>query len=206
MARAFLASTLVRLRDDLNARWPNRDRTTDGWIGDASHQAQVSDHNPDKRTGVVRALDIDKDGIHIPSVVASILIHPSTNYAIHNRRIFRRADRFKPRAYEGSNPHTSHIHNSIMHSPGSENSKTEFTILKYGTTTWKGRMLRLEMTGWEVKELQALLNAYGFALVLDSVFGPATDSAVRQFQRAMGIEVDGVVGRITRSKLTPGLS
>lgn len=206
MPKAFLAPTLVRLRDDLNTRWPNRDRRTDGWIGDASHKAQASDHNPDKRTGVVRALDIDKDGIHVPSVLASIMIHPSTNYVIHAERIYRRGDQFKPRVYGGSNKHYSHIHDSIMHSPGSENNKTEFTILKYGTTTWKGRMLRLEVTGWEVKELQALLNAYGFSLALDSSFGPNTDSAVRQFQRAMGIGVDGVVGPITRSKLTPGLS
>jgi murein L,D-transpeptidase YcbB/YkuD len=155
---------------------------------------------------VVRALDIDKDGIHIPSLLASIMIHPSTNYVIHDRRIFRRGDRFKPRAYTGGNPHTSHIHDSIMHSSGSENNKTEFTILKYGTTTWHGKLLRLEMSSWEVKELQALLNAYGFALYLDSSFGPLTDSAVRQFQRAMGIGVDGIVGPVTRSKLTPGLS
>lgn len=204
MPNAFLAPTLVRLRNDLNARWPGRDKTTDGWIGDAAHRAQVSDHNPDRRTGVVRALDVDKDGIHIPSVVASMMIHPSTNYVIHAERMYRRGDRFKPRAYTGSNKHHSHIHDSIMHSSGSENNKTEFTILKYGTSTWKNKILRLEMSGWEVKELQALLNAYGFSLYLDSAFGPNTDSAVRQFQRAMGIDSDGIVGPITRSKLTPG--
>lgn len=206
MPKAYLAPVLVRLRDDLNARWPGRDKGSDGWIGDAAHQAQVSDHNPDSTTGVVRALDIDKDGIHIPSVVASLMIHPSSNYVIHNRRIYRRADRFKPRAYQGSNPHTSHVHGSILKGSRSEADRTEFTILKYGTTTWKGQVLRLEMSGWEVKELQALLNAYGFSLLLDSSFGPNTDSAVRQFQRAMNIDVDGIVGNITRSKLTPGLS
>ncbi len=206
MPSAYLAATLVRLRTDLNARWPNRDRSSDGWIGDAAHQAQVSDHNPDPTTGVVRALDIDKDGIHVPSVLASIIIHPATNYAIHAERIYRRDDRFKPRAYYGSNPHYSHIHDSIMRGSASENSKTEYTILKYGTTTWQGKELHIGMTGWEVKELQALLNAYGFSIYLDSAFGPITDSAVRQFQRAMGIAVDGEVGPITRSKLTPGMS
>lgn len=205
MPKAYLAPTLVRLRDDLNARWPGRDKSTDGWIGDAAHQAQVSDHNPDKRSGVVRALDIDKDGIHIPSVLASIMVHGSTNYVIHARRIYRRGDQFKPRAYTGSNPHDSHIHDSIMHSPGSENSKDVFTILKFGSSTWR-KTLRAGMSGWEVKELQALLNAYGFSLTLDSVFGPNTDNAVRQFQRAMSIGVDGEVGPITRSKLTPGMS
>lgn len=206
MPRAYLAPTLSRLRDDLNARWPGRDKGTDGWIGDAAHQAQTSDHNPDRKSGVVRALDIDKDGIHIPSVLASIMVHGSTNYVIYNRKIFRRGDQFKPRSYGGSNPHTSHIHDSILHSPGSENNKGEFTILKYGTASWGGKLLKQGVTGWEVKELQALLNAYGFSLTLDSVFGPNTDSAVRQFQRVMGIGTDGAVGAVTRSKLTPGLS
>lgn len=203
MASPYLAAVLKRLRDNLNSRWPGRDKTSDGWIGDAAHQGTVSDHNPDPKTGVVRALDIDKDGIHVPSVLASLMIHPSTNYVIHNYRIFRSADRFKPRSYDGANKHTSHIHESIFKTVGAENNRTEFTILLYGTTTWQ-RLLKQGVTGWEVKELQALLNAYGFSLVLDSVFGPGTDSAVRQFQRAVGIMQDGVVGPITRAYLTPG--
>lgn len=203
MPKAYLASSLVNARNEINDRWPLRDKSSDGWIGDAAHQAQVSDHNPDARTGVVRALDVDKDGIHVPSVIGSFLVHGSTNYVIFNRRIYRRADRFKPRSYTGSNPHTGHIHNSIMKSPGSENNKDVYTIIRFGTSSWR-QTLRQGMSGWETQELQGLLNGYNFSLVLDSVFGPATDAAVRQFQRAMGIGIDGVVGPITKAKLTPG--
>lgn len=48
------------LRDQVNKRWPKRDKRSDGVVGDLSHQARPSDHNPDKR-GYVHALDIDED-------------------------------------------------------------------------------------------------------------------------------------------------
>ena len=44
----------------INERWPTRDKSTDGTIGDAAHAARVSDHNPDAH-GWVHAMDIDKD-------------------------------------------------------------------------------------------------------------------------------------------------
>lgn len=48
------------LRNQINKRWPNRDKRSDGWIGDADHQSRVSDHNPDSK-GLVHAIDIDED-------------------------------------------------------------------------------------------------------------------------------------------------
>jgi hypothetical protein len=53
----------VRLRDQLNARFPDRDKQSDGWIGDSAHSARKSDHNPDKR-GWVHAIDIDENFGH----------------------------------------------------------------------------------------------------------------------------------------------
>lgn len=50
----------VTLRDQVNQRWPHRDKASDGSIGDASHQARPSDHNPDSK-GLVHAIDLDKD-------------------------------------------------------------------------------------------------------------------------------------------------
>jgi N-acetyl-anhydromuramyl-L-alanine amidase AmpD len=52
--------------------------------------------------------------------------------------------------------------------------------------------------GWHVKRLQTLLTAAGAEpFGIDGDFGRNTTKAVRQFQEAHGLEVDGVVGRMT---------
>ena len=56
---AKLCAGGVRLRDQIDRRWPNRHKRSDGWIGDAAHAARKSDHNP--IDGVVFALDIDEN-------------------------------------------------------------------------------------------------------------------------------------------------
>jgi hypothetical protein len=48
------------LRGQVNKRWPDRDKRSDGAKGDAAHADRVSDHNPDSK-GLVHALDIDED-------------------------------------------------------------------------------------------------------------------------------------------------
>jgi len=45
-----------------------------------------------------------------------------------------------------------------------------------------------------VKKLQTLLNQNGASLETDGIFGPKTDKAVREYQRANGLGVDGIVG------------
>lgn len=130
---AYLAPCLARLRTEVNQKWPGRDRTSDGWIGDTSHQARPSDHNPDPPViGVVRALDIDIDGISELDVIAAMLRNPATNYVIYNGRISQRVNGFAWRTYTGPNPHRGHVHCSIRR--GYERDATPWLYGSGGTT------------------------------------------------------------------------
>ena len=45
----------------------------------------------------------------------------------------------------------------------------------------------------------------GYNLKIDGVYGPITAGAVGDFQKAEGIDVDMVVGKVTREKLKEAL-
>lgn len=115
----YLAPSLDRLRSQIDALWPNRDKATDGWIGDPSHAARPSDHNPDYSSGgVVRAIDVDKDGIDTEALIECVTGDSRVAYVIWNRRIWGYKSGW--RAYTGSNPHTAHMHVSIKHTTSAE--------------------------------------------------------------------------------------
>ena len=57
-------------------------------------------------------------------------------------------------------------------------------------------VLKLGSRGNDVKLLQEKLN-----LKVDGIFGPLTEKAVKDFQRSNALEVDGIVGADTLSKL-----
>ena len=61
--------------------------------------------------------------------------------------------------------------------------------------------------GEGAKWVQWLLGARGYkgldgrVLGCDGIFGPNSDYALRSFQKANGLEVNGVCGKLTRDKL-----
>jgi peptidoglycan hydrolase-like protein with peptidoglycan-binding domain len=60
-----------------------------------------------------------------------------------------------------------------------------------------GRSVGLGSVGDDVARLQRMLNRRGADLVLDGIFGPKTETAVKKLQRAVKVKADGVVGRTT---------
>lgn len=62
-------------------------------------------------------------------------------------------------------------------------------------------MLRLGAKGARVRELQALLVRAGYQVKVDGDFGPSTKQALRAFQKANGLTVDGVYGPQTEKLL-----
>lgn len=55
--------------------------------------------------------------------------------------------------------------------------------------------------GSEVRELQTLLNNNGANLSVDGIYGPKTAAAVKSYQKANGLTVDGIVGNNTWGSL-----
>ena len=67
--------------------------------------------------------------------------------------------------------------------------------------------LRRGSKGSDVTRLQTALNALGYACgAADGIFGVKTEAAVRRFQRAQQLAVDGVAGRMTWAAIERALA
>ena len=111
-----------QLRLQIDDSYSDRDRTSDGWIGDTRHSARPSDHNPDT-AGIVRAIDIDRDlsGKAKPDLMPDLadqIRHAAKSdkriaYIIFEGKIASPRLGWRWRKYYGINPHTKHCHISF---------------------------------------------------------------------------------------------
>lgn len=114
-----LAKGLEQLRKQVNEKYPTRSKASDGSVGDTSHSARKSDHNPDSR-GIVHAIDITHDprnGFDSYKFAEALRQSrdPRILNVISNGRIF--ASNVSPwewRKYTGANKHDHHVHVSIV--------------------------------------------------------------------------------------------
>lgn len=115
-----LAPALAALFAEINTEWPARDRTSDGTIGDTAHQARRSEHNPNSDPndtvpdGMVTAADIDVNGINVKLVRDALIGEPRVWYVISAGHIYSRTHGWVKTQYNGADPHTGHIHVSLV--------------------------------------------------------------------------------------------
>jgi len=128
------------LRSQVNAAFPDRDKSSDGWVADARHLAAgTSDHIPDS-AGWVRALDLDRDlhGKSKPDVMPYLADQLRT-LAKSDRRIFyiifagkiaSRKTLFRWVKYRGINPHEKHMHVSFTKNGDQDGRPFNLPLLK----------------------------------------------------------------------------
>jgi hypothetical protein len=123
--KAKLSKAASQLREQIDDSFPERDRSSDGWIADQRHMrsGKPSDHVPDK--GWVRAIDIDADlsGKSKPEIMPDLAdeirafakrdARKRISYIIYNGRIASPILGWKWRKYTGANKHTKHAHISF---------------------------------------------------------------------------------------------
>lgn len=130
--KPILCKAGQQLREQFDDSYPDRDRRSDGWIGDARHSARPSDHNPDQQ-GIVRAIDIDRDisGTPKPDLMPDIADQlriaakrgeKRISYLIFDGRIASAKKGWRWRPYDGANKHRHHIHISFTKAGDTDSS------------------------------------------------------------------------------------
>jgi hypothetical protein len=215
------AKSLDVLLKQVNAKWPGRDKSSDGTIGDEAHSARTSDHNPND-AGVVCARDITHDPAHgldarklAETLVASR--DERIKYVISNAQICSGAGQNQPawkwRPYSGINAHRHHVHISVKGDPAHYDNTAPWGLgdssaaqpappaVSQPPKPTALPVLRKGSKGVAVQTLQGRLNAHGAKLTISGQFDDITDAAVRAFQTKAGLTDDGVVGDLTWAAL-----
>ena len=196
------ACCLQALRD-ATASWPNRNRASDGIMGDAAHQKRKSDHNDGN------AFDLTHDpahGVDCNLLSRKVINDGRVTYVIWNGQIFNRdraAEGWRP--YTGPNPHNHHMHVSIRSTSRNLLSAWPWSSVAPSPPAqalpYPGTPLRQGSQGEHVRTMQQRLKDRGKVVAVDGSFGPKTHQVVVAFQMGKHLQPDGVVGPETWSAL-----
>lgn len=189
MASWILVPCLVKLRSEFNAFAPNRDKASDGSIGDTAHAQSSSDHNPDEtgRTpysdadnrNEVHAIDVDDDlrksGWTMQKCVEIIVIRhregrdDRLQNVIYNRRIWSRSWGWTARTYTGPNAHTEHAHFSARYTTAQEADTRAWGLLEADDVT------KSEFTAWMTEWARSSAGKQALAIAM-LTYDPGKDA------------------------------
>jgi hypothetical protein len=135
--KPYLCKAGETLREQIDERYPSRDKTSDGWIADARHiAAGTSDHIPSSKTGCVFAIDVDKDlsGKSKPDLMPYLAdqirecakTDGRISYVIFDGKIASKKSRWVFKPYSGINAHRHHCH--ISFTPKGDEDGQKFAI------------------------------------------------------------------------------
>jgi hypothetical protein len=189
MASWILVPSLVALRNEFNKLAPDRDKASDGSIGDTSHQQTSSDHNPDEtgrtpysdadRVNEVHAIDVDDDlrlaGWSMNRALEIIITRHREGRdnrlqnVIYNRRIWSRSWGWTARAYTGANAHTEHAHFSARYTTAQESDTRAWGLLEDDDVT------KSEFTAWMTEWARSGAGKQALAIAL-LTYDPGKDA------------------------------
>lgn len=212
------AYSLKTLLGQINARFPYRDKASDGGIGDAAHALRVSDHNPDA-ADVYHAYDFDHDpdsnGLDCYTLKQQLIASWDNRikYIIFMRRIWYASTRTEL-YYDGENAHTHHLHLSVVGGAIGDDARewelpflrlttqssnsiwSDGTYCKYGDRS--SRVLNLQ------QHMTTVYRGYN-PYTPTGYYGDATKSGIAEFQdrvKITGPDADGsIVGPATMREL-----
>ena len=146
----ILVPCLASLRTEFDQLAPDRDRRSDGTIGDQAHAGSVSDHNPDETGSTayedfddvneVHALDVDADLDRdrpelmercVQTIVARHLAGDDDRLqnVIYRRRIWSASWAWAEKPYTGSSPHNEHAHFSARYTTEQESDTRPWGLI-----------------------------------------------------------------------------
>lgn len=211
-----VAESLVQLRKQIDVSAPQRNKSSDGTIGDTHHASRSSDHNPwvkHNGMGIVTALDITHDphnGVDCNKIAAALIrsADERLKYIIWWRQIWNPDKSAGWRKYTGANPHTKHMHISVRADANLFDSVREWDVgqMKPDLSVSKLHtlpLLKQDSTGPDVVLMKDKLIASITSMLRNEGdnYGVATKIFVEAFQKSVGLGADGKVGTYTWEKL-----
>lgn len=148
-----VAGSLLKLLSQINEMAPSRNKQSDGTVGDLSHQNRKSDHNPhvkDGNQGIVTAMDITHDSQNdcdCQKIVNSLVASEDSRikYVIWKKRIISsKVQPWRWRKYDGSNPHTKHMHISVVEKKSKYDSADNWNLFELG----KAQVDQTQVIAW----------------------------------------------------------
>ncbi|GIF20439.1 hypothetical protein Ate02nite_31690 [Paractinoplanes tereljensis] len=194
MASWVLIPCLKSLFAEFDRIAPQRDRASDGSIGDTAHSQTSSDHNPDETGSVpihdadkvneVHAIDVDNNlnesDLTMEKVVQFLLgrcrsgAEKRLRYIIWNKRIWSASSDWVQKTYTGASPHTEHAHFSASYT----------TSLEASTASW------------HLEDIPVALTAADKTWI--------TNTVVAQTQKAIDSRLTAIGKEVTTDYRMPG--